>query len=212
MREYFNQLVTAGPRWQELLDHKYRADLVFWSQNAPLTRVLENRPEWEKVYPPPGSRDKQVAIFRRRVAAAPARRQSESLRPLGTAATGSQEQARTDQNPSSPSSRTDLAPPTTFRFAAGNRPGTFFLPPAGGPRLPASRCSAEGLEIESHAEASRATGLERTAKLRAPGPPAVRQLIRAYGAGGWGETGTEDRRLIPDEARPQLAVAASAPR
>src|SRR5205085_11774681 len=66
MREYFNQALAAGPRWQELLDRKYPADLVFWSQNSPLTRLLENRPEWEKVYPPPGSRDKQVVIFRRR--------------------------------------------------------------------------------------------------------------------------------------------------
>jgi hypothetical protein len=65
MREFYEQAFQAGPRWRELLDGRYRADWVAWPQAAPLTRVLQNASEWQQVYPPPGSSDRQVAIFRR---------------------------------------------------------------------------------------------------------------------------------------------------
>jgi hypothetical protein len=71
MRRFFSEATNAGPGWQELLDGKYRADLVFWSPRSPLAQVLAERPEWEKVYPPPGSPDQRVVIFRRRVQPAP---------------------------------------------------------------------------------------------------------------------------------------------
>lgn len=71
MQRWFREVRQAGPRWREFLDDpRYRADLVIWPMQEPLTRVLEGRPgEWEKVYTSPGKPERQIVIFRRRGAA-----------------------------------------------------------------------------------------------------------------------------------------------
>ncbi len=69
MQEYMRQAVNAGPHWQDLLDRKYRADVVFWAQGLPLAQVLAARPhEWQRAYE--NKRERVVIFVRNRAAAA----------------------------------------------------------------------------------------------------------------------------------------------